>query len=190
MSEIISTNNDRLEHLVKIKKSYFGQTAKLAISFVAGMVLSAALIATYTLIYLHIENPPIVQSAIKTSTPTTTTTKADEGSTSVTQANLDKYVSAVDCSTLPTYSNYQLSASTTRQNLVNINLDEGTLTYESNRGGGSPSWGPTLPIVVDANCNVISITKLSSGDIINLYYYLTPPSPGATNYIRIVQLIQ
>lgn len=147
---------------------------KLTAAFLLGALVYAVVAGAYSI--SHRQAGDDQTTTTQQATPVTP-------NTSVSQDDLKKYVTPLDCTTKSSYTN--LTSLVSLGDIQMINLYDG-ITVQNSTGGGTYQW-KTLPNVVDYKCNVIKITDIEKGDRVNIYVNKTDTYTASVKNIQLIQ---
>lgn len=136
---------------------------KNVVLFLLGVLAGIILMGAYTIVVEELKHP---KPNYDYYTNRQTTPQKPDGEEQISEADLEKYVDAKDCSTLPAYSSYEISLS--RLKMKTISLDASLITAGKEAGTNYIRW-TTLPKVLDYECKELKLSDIKAGDIINVY---------------------
>ena len=174
-----STPVNEMPEKPKRSRSFF----KLVLAFLLGAMVYAIISGVYLL--LHQQNEEDTKT-VSTQTQQVVPSEQDsllEEKTKVSEDDLSKYVTAVDCTSLAPYA--ELSSLVNLGRVTSIDLYDGVTTVSGNTT--QPSQWKSLPTVVDHECKVIKISDIEKGDRVNLYVSKSASKSEAVRDVKMVQ---
>ena len=151
---------------------------RLTMAFLLGALVYAGTVGVYNLMHPKEESNGITVISQPATSPALAPQK-----TSVSEEDLKKYVTPIDCTTIATYA--KLSTLTSLAAVQSISLYDG-IRAQTGTTSGVYQW-KTLPIVVDYKCKEIKITDIATGDRVNFYTDKDAISSAAIKDIKVVQ---